>query len=93
MGVYKDAQGVMHVSTNNTLYDPQAQAGTPEASKAIGLSSVTREQLSSYQKNSKLYNKYVGYRSICCVRKAISSGCMPSLAQSLQRATRKAVLQ
>ena len=33
-GVYKDAQGVMHVSTNNTLYDPQAQAGTPEASKA-----------------------------------------------------------
>ncbi|WP_096696135.1 VCBS domain-containing protein [Polaromonas sp. AER18D-145] len=34
-GVYKNAQGVMHVSTNNTRYDPQAQAGTAEASKTV----------------------------------------------------------
>ena len=92
-GVYKDAQGVMHVSTNTTLYNPQAPAGTPEASKTVGLSAVTREQRSCYKKYSELRNRHMGYRSICCVRKAISPGCVPSLASSLPRATRIEVLQ
>ena len=63
-GVYKDAQGVMHISTNNGYYNPQAPAGTPDVSKAIGLSSVTREQRSCYKKHSEWRKRYEGYGPI-----------------------------